>query len=260
MEYNGWEGNVWAMVSIRMDDSGLFAKYYAERANDANYGTWEILIDSKFTTEIKFDIPVILGLTFDPIQKQIVFSCNGEQRTYDILTDAYAPWSNGPLRSLQSRVNATSNQSGYMLVDVDDVYVDDTVPPTITNASANPSIIWPVNKKMVNVAINYNATDNSNEAVVCHISSITSNEPINSSDYSIVDAHHVKLRADRLGNGTGRIYTITITCMDASGNTSNQDVTVTVPHDMRVPRDKPAPRNNPVPHDRGNIKLPPKSR
>jgi hypothetical protein len=111
------------------------------------------------------------------------------------------------------------------------VTVNDTTPPMITSASANPSLLWPANHKMVDVTVNYSATDNCGQKA-CSISSVTSNEPISSSDYSIVDAHHVQLRAERLGGGNGRAYIIGITCMDASGNPSSKPVTVSVPHDQ----------------------------
>jgi hypothetical protein len=41
----------------------------------------------------------------------------------------------------------------------------------------------------------------------------------------------VQLRAERLGSGTGRIYTITITGTNAAGTTT-QSVIVLVPHDQ----------------------------
>jgi len=48
-----------------------------------------------------------------------------------------------------------------------------------------------------------------------------------------VDPHHLKLRAERLGDGNGRVYTITITCTDdATKKSSIQTVTVLVPHDQ----------------------------
>jgi hypothetical protein len=72
--------------------------------------------------------------------------------------------------------------------------------------------------------------------------SISSNEPPStpgsgntSADWQVLDAHHVQLRAERSGTGTGRIYTNTITCTDTSGNSSSQDVVVTVPHDQGHP-------------------------
>ena len=107
----------------------------------------------------------------------------------------------------------------------------DKTSPVITMASVNPSVLWPPNHKMVDVTVNYTATDNCGQPA-CTISGVTSNEPISSSDYSIVDAHHVKLSADRLGSGNGRIYTISIACTDASGNSSTQTMAVSVPHDQ----------------------------
>jgi len=51
-----------------------------------------------------------------------------------------------------------------------------------------------------------------------------------SPDWEIVDAHHVRLRAERSGAGSGRIYTITITATDSRGNVSSQIVSVSVAH------------------------------
>ncbi len=104
-------------------------------------------------------------------------------------------------------------------------------PPVITAVSANPTVLWPPNNKMVDVSVNYNATDDWDQPV-CQISSITSNEQLSSSDYAIVDAHHIKLRATRLGGGNGRTYTITISCTDTSGKSSEKTVNVSVPHDQ----------------------------
>jgi hypothetical protein len=65
---------------------------------------------------------------------------------------------------------------------------------------------------------------------------VTSNEPVDgegdgntSPDWEVVDAHHVRVRAERAGGGSGRTYTITITSTDGAGHTSSVDVTVRVP-------------------------------
>jgi hypothetical protein len=103
----------------------------------------------------------------------------------------------------------------------------------ISGAAANPSSLWPPNHKMVNVTVNYTATDSCGAAagpVTCSLS-IASNEG-NSLDWSVVDAHHVQLRAERAGNGNGRTYTVTITCTDTVGSSSDTAVTVTVAHDQ----------------------------
>jgi hypothetical protein len=41
----------------------------------------------------------------------------------------------------------------------------------------------------------------------------------------------VDLRAERAGTGPGRVYTITVQCVDDSGNTATAVAQVTVAHD-----------------------------
>jgi uncharacterized protein len=114
------------------------------------------------------------------------------------------------------------------------VTVNDTEAPAITGASANPLVLGPPNHKLVPVTVDYTASDNCG-SVTCTLS-VASNEPINgtddgdtSPDWVIQDAHHVMLRAERSGIGSGRIYTITITCVDGAGNSSGHSVSVAVP-------------------------------
>jgi hypothetical protein len=52
-------------------------------------------------------------------------------------------------------------------------------------------------------------------------------------DWQVVDAHTVMLRAERSGTGNGRTYTVTIACADGAGGTSRQLVTVTVPKNQK---------------------------
>jgi hypothetical protein len=99
--------------------------------------------------------------------------------------------------------------------------------PVITGAFASPDVLWPPNHKFVDVTINYSET--STCPSTCTLS-VTSNEP-GPKEWIIVDAHHVQLLAERNGNGSGRVYTITITCTNAGGTTT-QAVTVLVPHDQ----------------------------
>jgi hypothetical protein len=44
-----------------------------------------------------------------------------------------------------------------------------------------------------------------------------------------VDAHHLLLRSERSGKGSGRTYTITVTCTDPAGHTVVRTTTVVVP-------------------------------
>jgi hypothetical protein len=117
------------------------------------------------------------------------------------------------------------------------ITVQDTTPPTITSVSASPNVLWPPNHQMVPVNVAVAASDACSSAVACHIIAVTSNEPIDglgdgdtSPDWQITGALTVNLRAERSGKGSGRVYTITVRCLDASGNMALKNVTVTVPH------------------------------
>ncbi len=112
---------------------------------------------------------------------------------------------------------------------------DDT-PPVISNAKADPSVIWAPNHKMKLVNVSYDVSDNCGP--VTTTLSVSSNEPETGlsagdqgPDMEVVSNTKVRLRAERAGGGQGRIYTITITATDAAGNTSTQNVIVNVPHD-----------------------------
>ena len=117
------------------------------------------------------------------------------------------------------------------------VTINDTEGPVISNLTANPNVLWPPNHKMKDVAVNYSSSDNCPGPISCQLS-VSSNEPVNgpgdgntAPDWIVINNHLVKLRAERSGNGNGRIYTITVTCRDQYGNTGTASTTVRVPHD-----------------------------
>jgi hypothetical protein len=70
------------------------------------------------------------------------------------------------------------------------------------------------------------------------IDNVTSDEPENGNgdgntlnDIVIAaDCKSVQLRAERVGNGNGRVYTITFKVTDSSGNVSTATAKVSVPH------------------------------
>jgi predicted extracellular nuclease len=108
------------------------------------------------------------------------------------------------------------------------------LPMAIANASVDKPVLWPPDHKMVDVKVSYNVVNNCGPAV-CTLT-VTSNEPVNgtddgntSPDWEVVDADHVRLRAERSGIGNGRIYTVTITCTDSRGSTTSKTVMVQVP-------------------------------
>ena len=108
------------------------------------------------------------------------------------------------------------------------VTVVDTTPPSVQSATATPSVLSPANHQLAAVTIAVSAVDGCRGSVRCRITSVTSNEPL-TDDWIITGDLTLKLRAERANKGTGRIYTITIVCTDAAGNSATKMVTVTVP-------------------------------
>jgi hypothetical protein len=122
--------------------------------------------------------------------------------------------------------NSASAQQTVTVVDDD--------PPNVSDLSASPSVLWPPNHTMRDVTLSYAATDNCG-TVNCSVTSVTSNEPVDGTgdgdtapDFDIVSSTLVHLRAERSGSGSGRRYTITLTCSDGT-NTASRSVDVNVP-------------------------------
>jgi hypothetical protein len=123
------------------------------------------------------------------------------------------------------------------------VTVNDTQSPNITT-NHQTITLWPPNHKYATVRVTdlvASASDNCDPGVgigSVRIASVTSDEPNNSggsgnttNDIVIAaDCKSVQLRAERMGNGNGRVYTITFKVTDASGNVSTATAKVTVPH------------------------------
>lgn len=114
----------------------------------------------------------------------------------------------------------------------------DVVAPSISSVSADPSVLWPPNHKMVPVSLSVAASDNCS-AVTTQIIGVTSNEPVNglgdgntAPDWEITGPLTLMVRSERSGLGTGRVYTITVQSTDAAGNSSTAATTVSVPHDQ----------------------------
>lgn len=130
------------------------------------------------------------------------------------------------------------DQAGNTATATQRVTVVDNTPPVISQASVDKPLLWPPNHKMVDVTVNYKATDNC--GLVTSVLRVASNESVNghgdgntSPDWEILDAKHVRLRAERSGRGPGRLYTITITSTDSAGNSSSKQLSVRVAQDQR---------------------------
>jgi hypothetical protein len=122
------------------------------------------------------------------------------------------------------------------------VTVKDTQAPVITT---KPSIkLWPPTHKYATFKVTdlvVGVSDNCRSKVgigSVRIVKATSDEANNSggagntTDDIVIaaDCQSVQLRSERIGNGNGRVYTITLEVTDASGNVSTATAKVTVPH------------------------------
>jgi hypothetical protein len=131
------------------------------------------------------------------------------------------------------------------------VIVIDAMPPEIS-VTVSPDTLWPPNHKMVLITSTITVSDNCDLSPVTELTSITANEGDETNTYDpnydsilgdgnttndiqVDESGNIYLRAERSGTGIDRIYTITYTVTDASGNSATATSTVTVPHDQKKP-------------------------
>ena len=108
-------------------------------------------------------------------------------------------------------------------------------PPVIAEPTLTPSLPWPEDQGMVNVAVGYQLRDNCGpDRVVLTVSRTDEVEasPPGSRprDWEIVDAHRLRLRAERSAPASRRIFTVSITAIDSANQSSSPQVlTLTIP-------------------------------
>jgi len=124
----------------------------------------------------------------------------------------------------------------------------DKTPPTCT-VGVSPTVLWPANSKPVAITGTTTVGDNLSGLYSVAGSTITSNEALGSGDVQglAINATYTSplklsavlnltgtLVAKRAGNGSGRIYSQTVTVKDQAGNANATPCawTVTVPHDQ----------------------------
>ena len=130
------------------------------------------------------------------------------------------------------------------------ITVRDTSSPSLS-VTLTPSVLWTPHHRMVDIVANIQTSDGCDSEPLVELVSITSNEPgegrgDGSGEPDILgaemgtDDRQFKLRAERAGDGTARVYTAKYRATDASGNWSEATAQVIVPHDRSMAR-SPSP-------------------
>jgi len=108
-------------------------------------------------------------------------------------------------------------------------------PPNCAAAAARPAVLWPPNHRMVGIAI-VGVVDPDGDPVTITPTDIVSSEPDDApgSGNTGPDTQlsPLAVRAERSGQGNGRVYTIAFVADDGRGGTCNGTVEVCVPHDQ----------------------------
>ncbi len=114
--------------------------------------------------------------------------------------------------------------------------ITDNEPPVLSEITLTSHKLSPGKNKLKKVGIYYNVSDNAGE--VNTVVTVKSNHA-NPGDWEIVNNHLVRLRTTTLPDGGSRVYTITVSCSDASGNITRRSTTVTVPGGMALAFQEP---------------------
>ena len=115
------------------------------------------------------------------------------------------------------------------------VTVVDAEPPAIDDVTVSPAVLWPPNHQMVPVTVTAASTDACGVSA-CRLAAVTSNEPVDGAgdgrsapDWRRTGDLSAELRAERSGDGAGRVYTLTVECSDPAGNRAITSLEVGVP-------------------------------
>lgn len=144
----------------------------------------------------------------------------------------------GTCDTVTASVIATDNCGNSTAASIT-IMVDESAPFTACNVTVNE--LWPPNHEMIDVGFTLTATDDCGDPEV--IVSVTSDEPTAQAvgagqaspapDAEILRTldgvvHGARIRAERSTEGDGRVYEITVTAIDAAGNSSSTSCNVSV--------------------------------
>ncbi len=110
--------------------------------------------------------------------------------------------------------------------------------PDCSAVTASPALLWSPNNKFVSVTLG-GGVDADGDPLALIVTAIYQDEPVgvgkSAPDGKGVGTAAVELRAEKLGSGDGRVYTVSFTVSDGHGGACTGVVRVAVPHDQAKP-------------------------
>ncbi|MBI4334667.1 MAG: hypothetical protein HY673_25720, partial [Chloroflexi bacterium] len=157
----------------------------------------------------------------DPDNDPLTYSWSQLSGPSVTLSDPYsdtpnftAPLVNPGGETLVFRLTVSDGLGGSATDEVAIAVLNVNDPPACGLAQAGPALLWPPNHKLVPVRIT-GVTDPDNDQVTLTVMGVTQDEPVNglgdgdTSPDAVTQGSNVLLRAERAGNGNGRVYQVT---------------------------------------------------
>lgn len=178
------------------------------------------------------------GFRFGPASPPVVTLKNGQSANVTVQLQIPVSAASDTADTLTVTAESTGATSAKNFAVLTSLVGTANQPPDVSQATASPNILWPPDHSLVPVSI-LGVTDPDGDAVTITITSVSQNELASGPGNHCPDAQgvgssSVLLRAERNGDGEGRVYTIFFTASDGKGGSSQGVVTVIVPHDQGV--------------------------
>jgi hypothetical protein len=212
--------------------------------------------------------PANAGAPGSPVTFDLTLSnVAGQAATYSFQTSSALGWTVAPLPSIVVGPGASANltltvnvpgNAGQDDVDKILIVVEDVNSPRVRNSAsvvvgvaegsnrspvcdgATPSAaqLWPADHRLVEIGI-ANVTDPDGDPVTLTVDAITQDEAVTETgsgstapDGAGLGTEVAQIRAERSGNGDGRVYAVQFHARDGRGGSCAGTVRVSVPHDQ----------------------------
>lgn len=231
------------------------AENYVEQHLAPTLTGWETALETHHGSAFLTNLPVLVPDTTPPViacPRDTTVGCAQDSLQYNFKVTAAdecdetptvtsVPASGSFFKVGPTLVTVTAkDRSGNTATCTFTVTVQAGSPATVKDVTASPHTLWPPNHKLVRIGIHADVESdcpNTND-ITCKILEVKSNESDNgtgdgntSPDWVITGDNKLWLRAERSGNGSGRVYSIHVQCDSDSGTVDDRWIDVNVPHD-----------------------------